>query len=207
MFFFFFMLLYVDHLVWYSSLIYCLIQLIFWTCSVRPVPRSHHLTLFSAVLGGFIDALLCSQATLLSGESRLGWPAMAAGYGIDHAMFFKITNCCMVMPLPRQDGLSHFAQVLRLSLGLLGMRRKMRNCFLATPPEMGSFKILQDMRWFRQVTATDPFFWRPGHGRLWIAILLQSLLMALAFVCDHRRRRGRSKTWEGVEKWRLLIKR
>lgn len=33
--------------------------------------RSYHLTLFGAVLGGFIDALLCSQATLLSSESAL----------------------------------------------------------------------------------------------------------------------------------------
>eukprot|EP00435_Cladocopium_sp_Y103_P038944 s2393_g10.t1 len=35
----------------------------------RLMCASYHLTLFGAVLGGFIDALLCSQATLLSGES------------------------------------------------------------------------------------------------------------------------------------------
>lgn len=35
----------------------------------RLMCASYHLTLFGAVLGGFIDALLCSQATLLSSES------------------------------------------------------------------------------------------------------------------------------------------
>ncbi|CAJ1362650.1 unnamed protein product, partial [Effrenium voratum] len=93
----------------------------------RLLCSSTHLTLFAAIMGGFIEALLCSQATLLS--------------------------------------------------------------------EQGLRAILET-EWYR----------RPNAKLLWIMMGLQSLLMALACICDLRRRRGGWSDENFVTSNRTMVK-